>query len=174
MMKILKYIFLLSFSLFIAGCNDTFYSSIPEAPVNFVCSLVQSPYYIVTSPNQFFTVKPKAGGFIGITSSGETVSGSKYGVYLGYAGLVIGNSSFNGYCAFDLACPYDYKEFNTKVAVELQVNGVGKAICPKCKTEYDLNNGGIPIQGKSNERLKPYKVIYSLDASSSGQLTVRN
>lgn len=173
-MKLGRFIFFLSSFVALVACDETFYSSVPEAPVNFECSLVQAPYYIITSPNQFFTVRQKAGGYSGVTTSGEIISGSKYGFYFGYGGLVIGKSSFNGYCAFDLACPYDYKEFKTKVAVELKINGVGKAICPKCGSEYDLNNGGIPVKGKSEERLKPYKALYSVDNGGNGKLIVRN
>lgn len=151
------------------SCNDNFNSSIPDAPVNFTCSLVQAPYVQITTPNQFFTVEKTNKGFAGITSSGQSVSGSKIGFYFGYAGIIVGNSTFNGYCSFDLSCPYEYKQYNRKTAVDLQTDNSGKAVCPNCKSEYDLNNGGIPVKGVSKERLKPYNVYLNGDQS----LTVR-
>ena len=158
-----KFFFFFLVIFFLPGCNDTFYSSIPNAPVNFICSLAQSPYVIITTTNQFFTVQKTSSGFSGINTAGQKISGNKYGFYFGYGGILVGNSAFNGYCAFDWACPYEYKEYNKKVSVELQTDGIGTAICPVCQTKYDLNNGGIPKEGDSKERLKPYKVTLFME-----------
>lgn len=161
----LRFIFFLLSTITLVGCNDHFNSSIPDAPVNFTCSLVQAPYVQITTPNQFFMVEKTNKGFAGITSSGQTFSRSKSGFYFGYAGIVVGNSTFNGYCSFDLSCPYEYKQYNRKKAIDLQIDNSGKAICPDCKSEYDLNNGGIPVKGVSKERLKPYNVYLNGDQS---------
>lgn len=97
-----------------------------------------------------------------LNSPGQFVSIDKnlHGVRMGYGGLILGQSAFPGFnneavfVAFDRACPV---EVSASVSVELKNDGVGKAVCPKCKTEYDLNNGGAP-KGKGTEYLRTYQV----------------
>ena len=162
--------------LLLCGCEGTMFdSSLPDFPVNFSCSLMQAPYVDIRTPNQYISIRKNTNGTCtGITSTGKTFSVNKYNLYLGYGGLIVGNSPFNGYCAFDAACPYDYKNSRKKVIVELQTDGVGKAVCPECKTEYDLNNGGIPVKGDSDERLKPYRTYLSNTIGGNEELVVAN
>ena len=162
--------------LLLCSCEGVvFDSSLPDFPVNFSCSLVQVPYVVITTPNQYFSIQRNTNGSCsGITSTGESFSASKYDYRLGYGGLIVGNSPFNGYCAFDAACPYDYKNERKKVSVELQTDGIGKAICPECGTEYDLNNGGIPVKGDSDERLRPYQTHLSTGIGGNEELIVTN
>lgn len=97
-----------------------------------------------------------------LNSPGQFVSIDKnlHGVRMGYGGLILGQSAFPGFnneavfVAFDRACPV---EVSASVSVELKNDGVGKAVCSKCKTEYDLNNGGAP-KGKGTEYLRTYQV----------------
>lgn len=114
----------------------------------------------ITTSGQFMTVKKTATGFIvsypGQSSVADNTEKARY-ARLGFAGIAIGNSTFNGYCAFDLACPV---EGNMKTVVELKADGFGKAVCPKCGSVYNLNNGGVPEEGVSEERLKPYAVSH--------------
>ena len=162
--------------LLLCGCEGTMFdSSLPDFPVNFSCSLVPAPYVDIRTPNQYISIRKNTNGTCtGITSTGKTFSVNKYNLYLGYGGLIVGNSPFNDYCAFDAACPYDYKNSRKKVIVELQTDGMGKAVCPECKTEYDLNNGGIPVKGDSDERLKPYRTYLSNTIGGNEELVVAN
>lgn len=63
--------------LFMLGCGDSFKSSIPSVSISFSCSLLQSPYYRLTTPGQFLKVTHDA-----------------HNLPVGYAGLIIGQSIF--------------------------------------------------------------------------------
>lgn len=134
------------------SCDDTIVSSIPEASVYFTCDMAQSPYYLLkTASNNFFEVHPAGGGFMIKSVIGE-FTGSNFSFHFGYSGLIIGNSFFNGFCAYDLCCPHEH---DRSIMVNVEKD-TGKAVCPSCGTVYDLNNGGIPVEGKSKEALKRY------------------
>ena len=137
--------------LCVAGCGDSYESSIPSVSFHFSCSLSQHPYYKITTPGQFLKVEKNVNG-----------------LPVGYAGLIIGQSVFsdgNTYVAFDAACPV---EAQRNVSVELADDGLGTALCPKCHTKYDLSNGGFPT-GTGMEYLKHYSV-----SISGSTLQVRN
>ena len=105
--------------LCVAGCGDSYESSIPSIGFNFSCSLSQSPYYKITTPGQFLKVDKNVNG-----------------LPVGYAGLIIGQSVYsdgNTYVAYDAACPV---EANRSVSVELVEDGLGTAECPKCLVLY--------------------------------------
>lgn len=142
MPKISLYISMLMLSFITSGCNDNFHSSIPDVPFSIRCDMRQAAYSSLNTPGQFVTVDK-----------------NNHGYRMGYAGLLIGQSAFTGmnnepiYYALDRACPI---EADKDVAVTLQ-KGTATAICPKCKTEYDLNNGGVP-HGKGKEFLKRYSI----------------
>lgn len=125
------------------------HSSIPDVSFRIECDMRQAAYSSLNIPGQFITV-----------------SKNNHGYQMGYAGLIIGQSAFPGmnnekvYYAFDRACPV---EVNPNITISIQENSVGKAICPQCKTEYDLNNGGAPKGTSKGEYLKRYKVIINGD-----------
>lgn len=125
-----------------SGCNDNFHSSIPDVPFTIRCDMRQAAYSSLYTPGQFVIVDK-----------------NNHGYKMGYAGLIIGQSTFTGmnnepvYYALDRACPV---EADPNVAVNLQ-KGIGKAVCPRCGTEYDLNSGGVP-NGKGTEFLKRYSI----------------
>lgn len=162
-MKKTSVLCLLSITILLYSCKDSFYSSIPDAPVNFKCNLLHAPYSLIKTPSQFITVKRSANRFEVYAPGIDKFYGSEYGFTFGNSGIAVGYSSFSEYCAYDLTCPLEYKLNSKKVAVELQTNELGIAKCPQCDSKYDLNNGGIPIKGESDERLKPYPVIVQGD-----------
>lgn len=129
--------------LFLVGfvatsCNDTPPTSIPNIYVYLECSLAQSQYAPIRTPNQFIAVQRDLKN-----------------IPVGYAGLLIGQSPFNGYCAYDMCCPV---ETTRSVAVHLKAGALGIAVCNKCGEEYDLANGGYPMKGIGKEYLKRYTV----------------
>ena len=133
--------------LCVTGCGDSYESSIPSVPFIFSCNLLQSPYFKISGlagVGQFLKVEKNANG-----------------LPVGYAGLIIGqsvHSDGNTYIAYDAACPV---EASRSVSVEVQEDGLGTAVCPKCHTEYDLSGGGFPVTGEGTEYLKHYKVSVS-------------
>lgn len=120
------------------SCGDSFHSSIPDVTkFTFEVNLVQANFQSIRNQGQYVPVAK-----------------NEHNVKLGFGGLIIGNSYYNGYCAFDAACPV---EASSDVVVALTTDGLGKAVCPKCKTIYDLNNYGAP-NGVGTEYLKHYYI----------------
>ena len=133
-----KVILLLTLLLSSASCGDSFHSSIPDVTkFSFEVNLLQAQFQSIKSMGQYVSVLK-----------------NEHNVKVGFGGLIIGNSYYNGYCAFDAACPV---EASRDVIVALTNDGLGKAVCPTCKTEYDLNNSGAP-KGVGTEYLKHYYV----------------
>lgn len=131
------------FSIGMTACGDSFESSIPNVSFYFSCDLVQAEYARITIPGQFI-------------KKTKNVNGIK----IGYAGLIIGQSVFsegNTYVAYDAACPV---EASRDVAVNVEEDGMGTAVCPKCHTKYNLSQNGFP-EGEGKEYLKHYNVMVS-------------
>lgn len=149
---------LLIVSLIIAtSCKDEYTSNIPDSPVSLTCDL-KNNFVQITTPGQFVKVSKIAEGYViaypDRPSLAVKTQKAQY-ARLGYAGLIVGNSSFNGYCAYDAACPV---EASRKSVLTIINDGLGTAVCPTCGSKFNLNNGGIPIEGESKEQLKRYKV----------------
>lgn len=139
------------------SCKDEYSSNIPDTPVSMTCDL-RNNFVQITSPGQFVTVtKIPEGYVIAFPDKPSLAVKTQKAQYarLGYGGLIVGNSSFNGYCAYDAACPV---EANRKSILMVRNDGLGTAVCPTCGSEFNLNNGGIPVKGESKEQLKHYRV----------------
>lgn len=152
-------IVLILLSLGIVSCDkESYQSSLPYARVNFSCDMVYAPYSFIQGFSQYLTVNRSINGTLTVTYPGQpSITENKQSiVYVGFGGLIIGHSTNESYYAFDLACPV---EANTKTLLNLSENGLGKAVCPKCGTMYDLNGGGFPEKGVGKQRLATYKVV---------------
>lgn len=147
MTKLLSNVLVLVGLSFIASCSKEAETTIPDWTFRTLdCDIRQEAYSALSIPGYFMELK---------TYPNTTAP-------IGYAGLIIGHSAFPGinnedvYYAYDSACPV---EADRKVAVEIVDNNYsGKAACPKCGAQFDLNNGGAPISGSSNF-LKRYTAI---------------
>ena len=67
--------------------------------------------------------------------------------YYGLGGLIIGTPSMGDgtIWAYDWACPNcDLARYRVEIDYTM-----GHATCPRCATKFDLNNGGIAIEGDS-------------------------
>ena len=76
----------------------------------------------------------------------------------GLGGLIVGTpSAYDGErWAFDLACP-KCELASRKLTIDLD-EGFAHAHCTKCASKFDLNSGGIPIEGDSRRAMFRYKV----------------
>jgi hypothetical protein len=70
------------------------------------------------------------------------------------------------FVAYDLRCPYEDRQDVTIVP-----DGI-EAVCPVCKSKYDLIYGGHPLEGPSKERLQDYCINRSTDGTK--RLSVYN
>lgn len=140
--------------LIISGCADDYRSNIPNVKFSISLSLL-NPYKDIHTgklvslnmPDTYLTLER-------IDSRFPTPS--SYG--LGYQGLIIYNSSSNGFCCFDRACPncvnYSYPQTSAP-------NDNYQVTCPKCNRIYSLFSSGAPILHgkKGDEGLKRYTSI---------------
>lgn len=84
----------------------------------------------------------------------------------GFGGVIVYYSPYGNYVAYDLACPY---EASTSSLIEVKEQGSLYAVCPHCKSEYDLTLG-YPKKGSvSTYRLQPYNVYHQ----SASELVVQ-
>lgn len=156
-MKNITTILLLALLLTTNSCDDV--SSNSGYPVYFHCDATSYPHNIVQGYGQYITVTRSMNGLaykvryhegraekemtINLSAM-QTQSGA---FHYGLGGLIIGTpSAFDGNkWAFDLACP-KCDSRNRKLTVE---QPSGHAHCTECGCKYDLNSGGIPIEGNS-------------------------
>lgn len=135
----------------IVSCDDSYQTSIPNVSFYFSCNLLQADYSKLAIPGQFIKREKNVNG-----------------IPVGYAGLILGQSIYsegNTYIAYDAACPV---EASRSVSLDLLDDGLGTAVCPSCRTKYNLSSGGAP-EGKGTEYLKRYNVLVS-----GNTLQVRN
>lgn len=78
------------------------------------------------------------------------------------SGLFIGCSSFNdgAIYVFDGQCPNCYSGGMTSYRLAFSQSGQW-VTCPSCHRSYDLNNGGLVVQGDAGSKLYRYRASYS-------------
>lgn len=98
-----------------------------------------------------FVIDPNSTEYLELNTAGGWV-------YLtgGYSGILVYRSSFTEFVAFDRACPWDFKEDNARV--EMEVSGMTCA-CPVCGSKYIITDG-TPFEGPSQIMLKSYRTTY--------------
>ena len=152
---------IVAITLVLTSCENTsFRSSVPVYPVRVI---------IDTRVGAFVHFQPTVlNSHIVINRDGYFMDG-KYVLPVtavdawGYGG-VVAYVGLNGYCAFDLACPYCAGRGSCSPC---EVNAPF-AVCPVCGEEYDLGSGiGLPQHGISKETLRPLKISHS-----DGKLTI--
>ena len=87
-----------------------------------------------------------------IFTSKNTVHGKEY---TGYGGVIVTNSIFGEYKAFDLACPNE-----VRVDATVEIDDEYNAVCKVCGSKYEaiLNYGsGACISGSSKYPLRYYR-----------------
>ncbi len=136
------------------GCDYT--SPYSGYPVNFVFDSTIHPYIQARSMGQFICVRKGSNlGQYRLTDAlGNTQAVSIPQIYLkqnqfcyGLGGLIIGtpmNADGNMW-AFDWACP-NCEKASSRLNID---RTIGHATCPSCGVRFDLNSGGIAIDGKS-------------------------
>ena len=153
-MKKLLNILLLSAAILLSGCEEE--SPYSGYRVNFSFDSGIHPYIQAKSFGQFICVERKGAGQYTLTDArgGKQIVNipqiqlQQNPFYYGLGGLIIGTPSAYGdgsLVAYDKACPKcDYS--NRKVVIDYVM---GYAKCDKCNSTFDLNSGGIAIEGNS-------------------------
>ena len=146
------------------SCQNSYSVFSTRFPVNFFFDPTLPPYNAVTSFGVFISVRSSGNELIVTDASGKVtrwpMSEMESRSFLfGCGGLIIGTPSLdNDGCyiyAYDLACPVC-----DRASARLKLTTDGKAKCPDCGTEYNLNNNGFVItsQQEQNRPLFRYPV----------------
>jgi len=169
-------ILLLTLSLVsLLGCTQEYKEFCTQYRVSFSCDITNSPYNVLGSMGQFITVRKKTGSTsctVHTPSLGKSVEVPLSEVEIrsfsfGLGGLILGKPYFGdgmSVYAYDLACPAC-----DKASARLSVNAQGNATCAKCGNVYDLNNGGLVIEGEGRPLYR-----YRVTQSSVSTLFVHN
>ena len=155
---------LLAVAVLFMGCSEE--SPYSGYHANFIFDGTISPYNQARTPGQYICVRRGAniGQFRLTDARGNTTVEQISEIYMqqgvfhyGLGGLIIGTPSAYGEGAlivYDWACPSCALE---RYRVEIDYV-MGYATCPKCGVKFDLNSGGIAIEGKSDPLMR-YRVI---------------
>lgn len=163
MKKIVHLTLIMTFILALAGCEEE--SPYSTYRVNFSFDSTIHPYNQARSHGQFICIK--AGANIGqyklTDANGNTttvnipqIQMQQSPFYYGLGGLIIGTPTAcnNNIWAYEWACPKcDLQRYRLNIDYVL-----GHATCNRCSTKFDLNSGGIAIEGNSRP-MWHYRVI---------------
>lgn len=150
-----------------AACSRSYEVYSNKYPVTFSCDISKSPFDKMQSLGYFLSVRPTPmkDGYKVREPDGREQTIPYTEVHsrvfsFGLAGLIIGKPYFGDeeYYAYDLGCPQC-----DRASAYLTVGVDCTAICAKCSTIYDLNNGGIPKTGDS-------RPLYRYRASFGGHM----
>ena len=158
LMKRIAHITLLFISLLtFAACDG--YNPYSSYHANIVFDGTIYPYNQARSFGQFICIRKGAniGEYKVTDAMGKTQTVSIPQIHLqegkfyyGLGGLIIGTPSTYGdgtMTAYDWACP---KCDKARHRVEIDYKSAFKyATCPNCGVKFDLNSGGIPVEGES-------------------------
>ena len=161
-----KILAIIATMLFATACSDE--ESSGGYPVYFKCS-DEYPVTISHSFGQFIQIERDGASAYKLTYYEGNVRREKsvqrtaaeireHVPRYGLGGLIVGTpSAYDGNrWAFDLACP-KCELASRKLTLDLD-GGFAHAYCKKCASKFDLNSGGIPIEGDSKRAMFRYKV----------------
>lgn len=160
----------------VSSCHDSYQEFCTQYPVSFVCDITYAPFNSVASMGQFLSVRLKANHTTYIVynpaldkTTEEPVSEVEARSFVfGLGGLIIGQPYFNDgrstYYAYDLACPHCDRAW-----ARLTIDALGNAACSHCEAVFDLNNGGIVVEGEGRPLYR-----YRVTQSSVNTLYVHN
>lgn len=150
-----------------SGCEDSYNEFCTHYPVTFSCDITFAPFNVVCSMGQFLTVRLKAdhtaytvcNPALGTTTEHPLSEVEARSFLFGLGGLIIGQPYFNDgssqYYAYDLACPHC-----DRASARLTLDAQGQATCSRCDAVFDLNNGGLVVQGEGRP-LYRYRITQS-------------
>ena len=162
-MKRALYILAMISALALTACDDE--NPYSNYRANFIFDATIHPYNQAKSPGQFICVRRGANaGQYRLTDAlgNETkvnipqIQVQQSPFYYGLGGLIIGTpmACDGNMWAFDWACP-NCEKANNRLSID-RIHGHGT--CSACGVKFDLNSGGIAIEGKSRPMWK-YRIF---------------
>ena len=113
-----------------------------------------------------FTLDVNDPEFVQLNAIGGAVtvnaSTNNWGIYAaGYNGNgIIISRGVDEFYAYDRTCPHDYAANEASVRINIDATAFAKAVCPQCKTTYELISFGTPASGVGRYPLKNYKTSF--------------
>lgn len=86
--------------------------------------------------------------------------------YNAICGFIVGRSALidmkgrQPLYAFDLACPNCSQQAALSIRLEFRATGSPLVVCHKCHRSYDLDNGGLLVEGAQGIKLFRYHIDY--------------
>lgn len=142
------YKLLLSVFLFVlVACEEPIKSNVPtDMRFRLEEYLISDPYTKLNIPGEFFSVER-----------------NNHNVVIGYAGLILGQSLWGGFFAYDMACQVEAsRQIKVKVVDDEEL-GQKVGLCEKCGTRYLLNTNGVPVGVKDVPSLVRYSIVVTGD-----------
>lgn len=97
------------------------------------------------------------GGSITVNSS---TNNEHYASGFSGSGIIV-TRGVDEFFAYDRTCPHDYALDGAVVKVEIDNTVFAKAVCPKCKSTFELISFGTPSSGVSRYPLKNYRTSFA-------------
>lgn len=142
----IRLFFILCMTLLVsASCNKK-NDVIPDVTVDF---------YIDITDARFIDLNA-IGGSVLVNSS---TNNDRYASGYAASGIIV-SRGVDEFFAYDRTCPHDYMLDGSVVRIEIDPTGFAKAICPKCKSTFELISYGTPASGISRYPLKNYRTNF--------------
>lgn len=137
--------FLVVFSVSCNKKNDV----IPDVYIDFRVDITDTRFIALQSP----------GGSIYI--DGRTNNdGSLAAGYTGSGIIVTRGTIEYEFFAYDRTCPYEYTATGDAIKINIDASLFARAVCPECKTTYELISFGQKVSGPGQYPLKNYKTSF--------------
>ncbi|HVN58971.1 MAG TPA: hypothetical protein VMT63_11775 [Bacteroidales bacterium] len=144
--KIILFFIAASLGFSSSSCKKSKYDVIPTVFVNFTLNLNDPQFMVLLSPFTYLYVDKNTNNY-GQNSAGYDDNG-----------IIVFRYTEDEFFAYDRTCPYDYKENNK--SIRLNVVDDIYAVCPQCSSKYALSAGGTPVKGVSRYPLKNYRTYF--------------
>jgi nitrite reductase/ring-hydroxylating ferredoxin subunit len=143
----IKLFFIILFIAFTGvSCNEK-NDIIPDVSVDFTMD-INDPQFVQLNI---------IGGSVMVNAS--TNNWGRYAAGFAGNGIIV-SRGVEEFFAYDRTCPYEYALSGGSVKVNLDNTGFAKAICPQCKTTYELLSFGTPASGPGKYPLKNYRTTF--------------
>ncbi|HLN20438.1 MAG TPA: hypothetical protein VK213_05070 [Bacteroidales bacterium] len=114
-------------------------------------------FYIDINDARFSTQLNSIGGSVAIDAGSLN---EPYAAGFNASGIII-TRGVDEYYAYDRTCPHEYSLDKSVVRINIDQTGFAKAICPVCKTPFELLSFGTPTPGGvSRYPLKNYRTSF--------------
>ncbi|HLN55172.1 MAG TPA: hypothetical protein VK207_04210 [Bacteroidales bacterium] len=128
-----------------ASCNKK-NDVIPDVTVDFYLDITDARFIDLNA----------IGGSVLVNSS---TNNDRYASGYQGSGIIV-SRGVDEFFAYDRTCPHDYTLDGSVVRIEIDPTGFAKAVCPKCKSTFELISYGTPASGVSQYPLKNYRTSF--------------